>query len=165
MSTEENRSKRKFNFLDIVILLVIIAGVGFGVRKYQQASISTPISTKANRIEISYYIEEVPDYAAEAIQIGDPVKEEIQSANFGNVTDIQIDDSVSWARNDKGEFFESSRDGYASLNLKMEANGVMSQNGVTIDKSVYYIGQTITLHAGNSILKTGRISNLKVIEN
>lgn len=157
--------KRNFNFLDIVILLIIIGGVAFGLRKYQQANLSTPIAPKANNIEISYYIEEVPDYAAEAIQLGDPVKEEIQSANFGVVTDIEIDDSVSWARNDQGEFFQSQRDGYASLKLKMKANGTLSDNGVTIDKSVYYIGQTITLHAGNSILKTGRISDLKILEN
>ena len=157
--------KRNFNFLDIIILLLIIGGVAFGIRKYQQAKLSTPITDKTNNIEISYYIEEVPDYAAESIQLGDPVKEEIQSANFGVVTDIEINESVSWARNDQGEFFQSQRDGYASLKLKMEANGIISDNGVTIDKSVYYIGQTITLHAGNSILKTGRISDLKVLEN
>lgn len=164
MTSENKKKKSKFNFLDIIILLVIIAGVGFGVRKYKQASVSTPVSPKTQKIEISYHIEEVPDYAARAIEIGDPVKEEIQNANFGNVTHTQIEESISWARNDQGEFFKSQRDGYASLTLKMEANGIMSENGVTVDKSVYYIGQTITLHAGNSILKTGRISDLKVIE-
>lgn len=156
--------KRKFNFLDIVILLVVIGGLIFGVRKYQEAKLSAPTAAKTSNIEISYYIEEVPDYVAEAIELDDPVREEIQNANFGLVKDIEIGDSVSWARDAEGEFVQSSREGYASLIIKMEADGLIGDNGATIDKSVYYIGQTVGLHVGNSFLKSGRISDLKLLE-
>jgi hypothetical protein len=55
----------------------------------------------------------------------------------------------------------SPREGYSSLTLTMEATGTITNNGVSVDKSVYYVGQTISLYAGNSYLKDGRISGIK----
>ena len=156
--------KRKFNFMDLLIILIIVLGVAFGFKKFKKADMSSPVASKNAKILVSYYIEEVPSFAADAIEIGSPVREEVQNSYFGNVIKKDVGESVSWARNNKGEFFKSSRDGYNSLEITMEADGVIGENGVTIDKSVYYIGQTVTLKAGNSLLKTGRISDVKLAE-
>ena len=156
--------KRKFNFIDIIIILVLVSGLVFGFKKFKKADISAPASNKGSKILVSYYIEEVPSYAADAIELGEPVKEEVQNSSFGTVVSKDVEESVSWARNDQGQFFKSSRDGYNSLTITMEANGIIGENGVTIDKSVYYIGQTVGLYAGNSYLKTGRISDVQPIE-
>jgi ribosomal protein S19 len=43
----------------------------------------------------------------------------------------------------------------------METMGTINNNGVTIDKSPYYVGQTISLYAGKSFLKDGRISKIE----
>ncbi len=159
------KNKRKFNFIDILIILIIASGIFFGFKKFSKASVSSTSSTnKSNKLKITYFMEEVPDYTVESIQIGDPVREEIQNSNFGSIVDIKTDNSISWARDKEGNFIKSSRDGYLSLELVMEANGFVGENGVTIDKSVYYVGQTLGLFAGNSVLKTGRISDIQVIE-
>lgn len=158
------KSKRKFTFIDLVILIVILGSIFTVSRKFSKAKVSTPLATKSQKIQVSFFIEEVPEFAAKAIEIDDPVRESIQNASFGRVRDINIGDSISWARNKEGNFITTPREGYSSLTITMDANGIISNNGVTIDKSIYYIGQTITLYAGNSILQSGRISDIKAIE-
>jgi hypothetical protein len=46
----------------------------------------------------------------------------------------------------------------------METVGTINNNGVTIDKSQYYVGQTLSLYAGKSYLKDGRISKIEKAE-
>lgn len=159
-----NKTKRKFNFIDVLILLIILSVVVFGFRKFKNSSTPGPTNNNSQKIKITYYIEEIPDYVAENIQVGDPVKEKIQSSNFGTIVDKKVDDSVSWAKRDDGQFFRSSREGYNSLTITTEATGSLTQSGANIDKSVYYIGQTVAIFAGNSMLETGRISGIELIE-
>lgn len=157
------KRKKKFNFIDILIILILIGGLVFGLKKFNKANVASSPSAKSQKILISYYVEEVPSYAAESIEIGSPVREEVQSSNFGRVVDKKVDKSVSWSRDSSGQFKISNREGYNSLVLTMEAQGLVRDNGFAIDKSVYYIGQTLTLHAGNAILETGRISNVELV--
>ncbi len=159
-----NSKKRKFNFIDLIIILVLVSGLVFGFKKFKKADLSPSTSNKSSKILVSYYIEEVPSYAADAIEIGQPTREEIQNSSFGTIVSKDVQESVSWARDNNGQFFKSSRDGYNSVTITMEADGSIGENGVTIDKSVYYVGQTIGLYAGNSYLKTGRISEVKPLD-
>lgn len=164
MTKNNYKLKRKFTFIDLVILLVILGSI-FGVsKKFSNAKVSTPLAAKSEKIQVSFFIEEVPEFAASAIEIGSPVRESIQNASFGKVSDITLDKSISWARGEDGNFISSSRDGYSSLLITMDAQGMIGNNGVTIDKSIYYVGQTVTIYAGNSILQNGRISDIKKVE-
>lgn len=163
MDNQKSKKKIKFTIIDLIILLVVIAAI-IGVKyKFSKANAATPFVAKVDKIQVSFFIEETPEFAAKAVNIGDPVRESIQNSNFGNVIDIVVNESISWARSDNGDFIASSREGYSSVSITMEANGLIGNNGVTIDKSVYYIGQTITLYAGNSIFQNGRISDIKKI--
>lgn len=164
MSKNNQKRKRRFTLIDLVIILVIVGGI-FGVtKKFSSAKVSAPTAAKSQKIQVSFFVEEVPEFAASTIEIGSPVRESIQNSSFGNVSDIVLDNSISWARGEDGNFVASSRDGYSSLLITMDANGLISDSGVTIDKSIYYIGQTVTLYAGNSILQNGRISDIKKVD-
>ena len=164
MANNNFKQKRKFTFIDLAIVLIVLVSLFTISKKFSKAKVSTPIATKSQNIQVSFYLEEVPEFAATAIEIGDPVKESIQNANFGKVKDINISDSISWARDKDGNFITTPREGYSSVVITMDASGLVSSNGVTIDKSIYYIGQTLTLYAGNSILQNGRISDITIVE-
>lgn len=156
--------KRRFTVIDfLIVMVVIISIVGIG-RKFTKAKVSTPFAAKTEKVQISYFVEEIPEYAAKAIEIGSPVRESIQNSNFGKVSDIVIEESISWSRAEDGSYVASSKEGYSSLLITMDGEGIIGSNGVTLDKSVYYIGQTLTIYAGNSILQNGRIADIKTIE-
>jgi hypothetical protein len=157
----ENKKTRKIGVIDILIILFILTAVIGAGYKYKKDKAATPHAVKTEDVVIVYYSEEVPESAAKAVKIGDPVREALQNASFGNVTAVEVDNSVSWARNHKGELVKSTREGYSSITVTINGKGVIGNNGVTLDKSVYYIGQTITLYVGNSSFSNGRISEIK----
>lgn len=150
--------KKKITWIDITIVLVVLVSIiGVG-SKFSNAKVATPIGDSTGEIYLTFYIEETPDYVVDAISIGDQVTESVQNSNFGEVVEITPGPSIYWKPNDDGHLVGSSREGYSSLYLTMKTKGIISGSGVSVDKSVYYVGQTVTLYAGNSILKEGRIS-------
>jgi|BioPla2DNA2_1021312.scaffolds.fasta_scaffold24040_3 hypothetical protein len=152
---------RKRSFWIVIAVIAIVAVGIIGVSgKFAKAKVGAPAAAK-DKIIITFYMENTPDCTIDAIDTGDQVREQIQNSNFGKVIAIERGESVFWANKDSGEFVASPREGYSSLTLTMEALGTINENGVSIDKSVYYVGQTISLYAGNSYLKDGRISSIE----
>ncbi len=151
--------KRSF-WITIAIIAIAAIGIAGMSGKFTKARVGAPAAAR-EKIIITYFMENTPDCTIDAIKPGDPVREQIQNSSFGKVIDIERGDSIFWANKDSGEFVASPREGYSSLTLTMEAYGTITDNGVSIDKSVYYVGQTISLYAGNSYLKGGRISGIE----
>lgn len=140
----------KISIIDIMIVVILMAAIaGVGYKFSKSGTIGS--SAKADDLEIVFYAEEVPDYAAQAIKIGDIVKDGVQNSTFGRVKDIKIGDSVSWAQAENGEWFPSTKKGYVSIYITAEGKGIFEDSGVSIDSSDYFIGLTIDrLRAGNS---------------
>jgi hypothetical protein len=154
-----NMAKRKFTWIDFAIIIVIVAGiVGVGY-KFAKSRVAAPTADK-EKILITYYMEYAPDSSIESIKVGDPVRESVQNSNFGKITEIVTGESIFWDCDDEGQQIASPREGFSSLLLTMEAEGIMNNNGVSIDKSVYYVGQTINIYAGKSTFVAGRISDI-----
>ncbi len=146
----------------IAIAIIAIAAIGvIGISgKFAKAKVGTPAAAQEKLI-VTFYLENTPDSTIDAIKGGDPVRETVQNSNFGKVIGIERGESIFWAARDSGEFVASPREGYSSLSLTMETMGTVNTNGVSIDKSLYYVGQTLSLYAGNSFLKDGRISKIE----
>jgi hypothetical protein len=151
--------KRSF-WITIAAIVIVIVGIAGVSGKFAKAKVGAPASAK-DKLIITFYLEGTPDSTIDAIKIGDPVRETIQGSSFGKVTAVERGESIFWANDETGIMVSSPREGYSSLTLTMEATGTITNNGVSVDKSVYYVGQTISLYAGNSYLKDGRISGIK----
>ena len=150
--------RKKITWIDLTIFIVVLISVlGIG-SKFSTAKVAAPVGNSSEEIYLTFYIEETPDYVVDAILLGAPVTESVQGSNFGEVVEITPGPSVYWEPSDAGQLVGSSREGYSSLYLTMKTKGVISGSGISIDKSVYYVGQTVTIYAGNSMLKDGRIS-------
>ncbi len=154
--------KHKFTWIDLLIIIVVIVAAFSIKSKFDKANVVTN-QVQEKDIELSFYIEAVPETVLNGIHIDSPVKESIQGSSFGKVTKIEKGPSVVFASDDSGNVVASEKEGYISLKLTMKASGDLKPNGISLDKSVYYVGQTITLYAGNSILKDGRISYVNVL--
>ena len=151
--------KKKFTWIDFAIILIILISVAGVANKFAKAKIAAPTADK-EKLQITYYVENVPDSVVQAIKDGDPVRETIQSSDFGKVIKIEPHESVFWECNEAGQYVASGKKGYSSLYITMEAYGIFNRDGVTVDRSVYFVGQSISLYAGNSELNNGRISKI-----
>ncbi|HHW49362.1 MAG TPA: DUF4330 domain-containing protein [Clostridiaceae bacterium] len=167
--SKEGKLFGKISIVDILVLLVIIAAVAGASYKFAKSSTASPIFSKQeDNIRIQFYQPEVPEFIAKAVKIGDPAREALQGTSFGTVSDIVIGESVSWGADENGNSVKSSKEGYVSVLITMDAKGIIGDNGVTIGKSIYHVGETITLYAGNagfySSYSPGRISDISIKE-
>lgn len=156
----------KISIIDIIIVLVIVAGIVGGLG-YKYSKSKTPgVFVKNDDVQITFYVEEVPDFVAKAIKPGAICKESIQDVVFGQVKDagdIKIDKPVSYSSNDKGEIVRSNtKEGYVSLYVTVQGKGIYSDNGLTINSVPYYVGQTLTnLRLGASTISYTKIYDIK----
>lgn len=151
--------KRKFTRIDFAIILLLIVGIIGISYKFSKAEIAAPATDK-EKLLITYYMENVPDSTLQSIKSGDPVRETVQSSDFGKVVEISSGESIFWRNREDGQFVSSPKEGYSSLYITMETQGIINKSGVSIDKSVYYVGDSISLYAGNAILEGGKISKV-----
>jgi hypothetical protein len=151
----------KISIIDILIIGVLLVAIVAGY-KYFAPSAAGSIPEKQDKLQIVFYQEEVNDFTAHAVKKGDPAKDAILHTSLGQVVDVETDKSVSWVKSDKGEFFASSKEGYSSVYITLEASGSTGGSGAVVGGSTYYIGQIVTLHAGNAAFY-GRIYSIKKI--
>lgn len=146
----------KISIIDIgIIILVILAGL-FIVRKLGIFAPKENVTNNTDKIKVVFYQEEVNSFTANNVKLEDPTTETLLNMSFGNVVDIEIGDSVSWGEDKDGRQVKSTKNGFSSVYITMETNGILGPNGINIGGSNYYIGQFITLRVGTSIFY-GRI--------
>jgi hypothetical protein len=155
--------KRKFSWIDLAVIVILVAAVAGISYKFAKANVSKTTEDKQKLI-ITFRVENTPDTNVTAIKEGDPVTETVQGASLGKVVDIKAGPSVYWESGKDGQLVSSSREGYSSLDLTMEVYGILKSNGIFIDKTSYYVGQTIGVYAGCSLINTGRISSVSLAE-
>lgn len=159
---KKGRLLGKISIIDILFVVILLASVLFALNKFGLFSPKAAIVNTDDKIELVFYQEEINNFSATNVKVGDPSTEALQNNSFGTVTDIKIGDSISWGSDVEGNQVSASREGYSSIYITLESRGTVGPNGVTIGSSTYYIGEIITLRVGTTIF-FGRISDAKKI--
>ncbi|HOM02318.1 MAG TPA: DUF4330 domain-containing protein [Acetivibrio sp.] len=151
----------KVSIIDILVLVVLVAGIfGVWVKFFKTGSV-TPIAVKSESYIVGLYWEESPEFAVKAVKVGDIARDFDRGAVLGKVTDVQIADSISFVKTDDGRVVASSTPGYVSYHITLEATGTPSDlGGVIFDGMDYQIGKSMTVKVGSAIFM-GRIDRLE----
>jgi len=147
---KEGRLFGKISIIDLasLVLFILLAFMflkQLGVIGHKQVAVSL------DNIEITFYQEEVNDFTAESIEVGQPTKETLKNVSFGEITNIEIGQPISWDKDPDGKQVSSSREGYNSIYITTETKGKLTENGAILGGEEYYVGQTIMFKAGNAI--------------
>jgi hypothetical protein len=158
---EKGRLFGKINIVDFIVIAVIVLGIA-GVA-YKFISSSTSLFKKTENIEIVFYNEDLPAYVADAINVGDQVKDSVKNTVFGKVVAKETDKSVVFAPDAKGELIQTTRPGYVSMKLYVQGEGIFTDTGVIFNNADYYVGRSLELRAGNGVIWT-RVSDIKKVK-
>ena len=137
-------NKRKFNLLDAVIILVVLAVVAFAVYKLLPAENKAAYETAL----MSFTAEEIPEYVADELYIGAPVIDADRSIYLGKVVDIIIEDFVHYGPNDAGEMIATVKPGYKNVTVVTELAVNPSAYGASLSGVIYSVGHTAAIRAG-----------------
>lgn len=153
------KKKIRFNVIDAIVLVVILAVVAFvGIKLFGGEVAGN--SASGNTFVMTYYIEESPSFAAENIEVGSSVSDEGKNVPLGKVTAVELGESVMFAANDEGKMIKSGKEGYNSVTLTTEVQGAEFDHGIEVGNVKYVVGHTMTLYAGKAKLY-GRIASIE----
>jgi len=153
----------KINVIDLLVALVIIAAIAGVSVKYMQSKANVGVDS-SKTIEISFYQEDAPAFAASAVKIGDTVKDAMQNNILGKVSDVKVDKSVFFGVDNNGKYVASPREGYSSVTITSEVKGIVKPGGgTTINNYEYFIGKQLEVRAGSAVF-WARVYDVKIKE-
>jgi hypothetical protein len=150
---DKGRLFKKINLIDLLIILIIVAAGILVFNKFGRAKVVTPLA-KQEPVAITFIIESLPEYAADNVEINDPVIDRVTSAYLGKVVSVEKKPDRSYAPDQDGRYVRSSKEGYCSLEFTVEGTGVFDGKVVNIGNTNYYVYRDTTLYVGDTMLFT-----------
>ena len=148
--------KIKLNIIDYILLLALIGVICFvGLKTFENRG-----REAENKYILSVYCEEVPEFVAELIKVGDEVSDEGKNISLGNVLSVKLSDGVGYMEDESGKLKKMAKEGYNSVLLKISTDAVPFEHGIKIEGNRYSVGHSVVLYAGKAKI-SGRISDIK----
>lgn len=148
----------KINIIDFLILVVLVVAIGVvGVRFLK------PDAKGTETLRIKYYIEEVDSWVAEKIQVGSALYDGTNDIPIGTVTAVETAAPRTWGVTADGQYVLSPREGYCSLTITSEVEGVKTNIGAEVSGNRYGVGHSMVLYAGDAKMYL-RVQDISTVE-
>ncbi len=136
----------KINVIDLLALAAILAAA--------LAIVFFFLKPKATNdtLVMKFLIEEVDSFVAEKVHVGDTLYDDTYVQELGFVTDVELDDSISYGLVEDGMYTLTSKEGYYSMIITGEVEGKKTKNGAEIGDKKYGVGHSMVLRAGDAKL-------------
>lgn len=154
------KKKFKFNVVDVVVLVVVIAAIAFVGKMFIFGNMG---AGGASVYEVSFLCEEVPEFAASIIEVGDKVLDEQKETDLGVVKIVELSDARTYTTTDDGRVLCVPKPHYNCVEITSEVEADDYDFGMMVDSSKYGVGHSITIRVGDAKI-FGRISGIKKID-
>ena len=147
----EKQKKLKFNIVDVIVLLVLLAGIVFvAMRLIGPGSGSTPPSPSENVNDeyiITFYSSDTADFIVDRLQANSPLTDDSITVDLGTLVDFEIGPAqVSSAAAD-GHMVISNLEGHSSVYLMSRVSGTDNGFGVTVNGVKLEIGHSMVVRS------------------
>ena len=137
----------KINLIDFIIILILVALVATVAVRVMHNRTQT---SNEQKVHITFYTEEVPDYVPKAMVKGAPCSDATENTDLGKLESFEAAEPLGYVTDTNGEVEAVQRAGYNSLTFDTLASGEIVDQGVKINGTVYSIGQSLTVYAGKT---------------
>ncbi len=153
------KKKVRFTVIDAVVLVVILAVLGFVGFKFFGPGASNGGAAEAKTYIVSYHFEEVPNFAAVLVKKGDSVYDEQKKHAIGTVTDVKVGEAAIYCPDADGNLHKSAKEDYNSVTLTTEVVANKPNHGIQVSGTTYTVGHTVTIYAGDAKM-FGKVSGI-----
>ncbi|MBO4343999.1 MAG: DUF4330 domain-containing protein [Clostridia bacterium] len=137
----------KINVIDFLVILLVIAVIAAGIK-----FVFFNNGGESDTLIMKFRIEEVDNFVAEKVKIGDSLYDDTGDNDLGTVIDVETDDSISYSVSEDGLYNMTSREGYKSMIITGEVKGRKTKLGAEIKGTKYGVGHSMVLRAGDAKL-------------
>ncbi len=145
----ENKTlkKRKFNAIDAVILLVLVAAVCVAVFLFSSEDVEMPLNNDKVQIEYVVEIKTLSDDIAAVFNIGDRMVDSVQKYNLGEIIAVEYDNAVYYGKdivNGKSTAYDYPD--HKKVTLTILADATLDGNGRYLIDGGYDISTGTTVY-------------------
>lgn len=140
------KKKFRINIVDIVILVVIVLVCVFVGSRFLGGSSGDTV--QAEKVRITFFQSECEDFIHVNTKIGDTLYDDTAGQSLGVVTAIELGEPTSYEVQPNGTVAVLHKDGFSSVLITGETEGIITENGVIIGGELYGVGHSFVLRAG-----------------
>ena len=152
-----NQKKARFNIVDIIVLLLLIAGavfVGTRILGGQAPAPAAAAPAAGNTYRVSFYAECVPEAVASSLAEGSRAENTSRNMDLGTLVEFTTAPSVVYYFDNSGICVQSEKPGYVSVTLVCELTGSQQPTGLQVGQYMLNIGHSMGVCCGNTEIAT-----------
>ena len=160
-----NQKKAKFNIVDIIVILILVAGIAFvGVRMFGgEEPAVTPNSSVGSTYRVTFNAECVRGDVASTLVKGSKAENASRNMDLGYLVDFTIEDAIAYGTDSQGNVVQSTKPGYVSGTLVCELTGIDQSTGLQVGQFMLYVGHSMGVRCGFTELNMV-VQNIEPVE-
>lgn len=151
-----NQKKVKFNIIDIIVILALLAGAVFlGVKMFGNkapAAVTDPATGSTYRV--TFHAECVPADVAATLVLNSKAENASRNMDLGRLVDFSIADSIIYVADGKGNFVKTTKPDYVSVTLVCELTGIDQSTGLQVGQYMLNVGHSMGVRCGFTEINT-----------
>lgn len=145
-----SQKKAKFNIVDIIVILILIAGIAFvGMRMMGRQE-----AVEAETYLLTFRSDCVPEELAATLSTDSAAKDNGRNIALGTLVEVTTGESVTYGYDSKGNCVASQKPGYVSVTLVCRVTGTQEPTGLQVGQFMLNIGHDMGVRCGNTEINT-----------
>jgi hypothetical protein len=145
-----NQKKAKFNIVDIIVILILVAGIAFvGVRMFGGEEPAVEANAGAgSTYHVTFHAECVREDVASTLVLGSKSENASRNMDLGTLIDFSIDEAIAYGTDSKGNVVQGTKPGYVSVTLTCELTGIDQSTGLQVGQFMLNVGHSMGVRCG-----------------
>ena len=145
----ENKKKLRFNIVDVIFILVLLAGAAFVALRLFGSSLSSTSDNGKEEEEyiITFYVSDSANYIVNHIRTDSPLTDDSLSRDLGTLVDFKTGPAQINSTAADGHQVVSDREGYSSVYLMSRVKAADNGFGVTVDGLKLQVGHSMVVRS------------------
>ena len=137
----------KINLIDLLIIIVLVAVVGFIGYRFLIKDDAGIVNTET--VTLQFTCAETKNFVADRLETGVNVLDTEENNSMGTVTDIEIGEAYEYVVTEGGETVQKNAEDCSSVVVTTETSGTLDGNGVLIGGARYAVGHSMVIYVGD----------------
>ena len=145
-----HQKKAKFNIVDIIVILILVAGIAFvGVRMFggEEPAVEATAGS-GSTYHVTFHAECVREDVANTLVLGSKSENASRNMDLGTLIDFSIDEAIAYGTDSKGNVVQGTKPGYVSVTLTCELTGIDQSTGLQVGQFMLNVGHAMGVRCG-----------------
>ncbi len=151
--------KAKFNIVDLLVLLVLVAGAALLGMRMLGGQEAAPTGAEGERYQVTFYaacvsdavvvsLQEDAEFFCEYTPVYAKTAKDVQTIGLGKLVSHGAGDAVCHTLSSDGRYVTTAKPGHASLTLVCEVQGSAEPTGLMVGGYALNVGHSLTIRGG-----------------